>query len=134
MRLLLDTNVCIHLLNGTRPSYRSRVESAGPGALHVSALTVAELMFGAERSSRVEANRRRIETFLHEIPAIEFSLGCADLFGQLKAGQMRAGAPMDDFDLAIAATAVSSGMTLVSEDGAFRRVPGLLLESWTSAR
>ena len=65
---LLDTNACIHFLNGTHPSLSRRVLASGPDLLAVSALTVAELEFGAARSSRPRANRERLAKFFRERP------------------------------------------------------------------
>jgi len=102
---LLDTNTCIHYLNGTDAGLTRRVLVAGPERLAVSALTVGELHFGAERSSRPEANRERLETFFRELTVVPFDRMCGERFGRIKADLLSRGRPIPDFDVGIAATA-----------------------------
>jgi tRNA(fMet)-specific endonuclease VapC len=131
---LLDTNTCIYYLNAADPDLVERVLRAGPGALAVSALTVGELHLGAERSSRREANRARLSIFFHELAVLAFDQRCGEHFGRLKADLLGRGRPIPDFDIAIAATAIANGCTLVSTDGHMEEVQGLLLENWISER
>jgi tRNA(fMet)-specific endonuclease VapC len=127
---LLDTNTCIHYLNGTDDGLTRRVLSAGPERLAVSAFTVGELHFGAERSSRPQANRERLETFLRELTVVPFDALCGERFGRIKADLLSRGRPIPDFDVGIAATAAATGRTLVSGDGHMKEVPGLPLQNW----
>jgi tRNA(fMet)-specific endonuclease VapC len=127
---LLDTNACIHFLNGTHPSLSRRVLASGPDLLAVSALTVAELEFGAARSSRPRANRERLAKFFRELTVLPFDAHCGAHFGRLKAELLNRGRPIPDFDIGIAATAAATGRTLVSGDGHMKEIPGLPLENW----
>ncbi len=133
MTFLLDTNTCIHYLNQRHPEVTRRMVAAGPDRLAVSSLTVAELHFGAERSGRPEANRARLRVFLDELRSVPFDDRCGESFGRLKAERRAAGRPVPDFDLAIAATAIAEGLTLVSSDHHMRSLPGLAVEDWTAA-
>lgn len=132
MSHLLDTNACIHFLNGSRPALVERVLAAGPQHVVVSALSVAELEFGAARSSRPAANAERLRAFLREIHVEPFHEGCSPIFGQIKAALVGAGTPIADLDIAIAATAMAMGMTVVTDDGDFSRIAGLRVENWSS--
>ena len=128
---LLDTNTCIHYLNGAQPVLTRRVLTVGPDALAVSTLTVGELHFGAARSSRPEANRERLAVFFRELTLIPFDAACGERFGRIKAELADSGHPIPDFDVAIAATAMTTGRVLVSEDRRHMpRIPGLPLEHW----
>lgn len=131
MSWLLDTNACIHFLNGSSRSLVARVAEAGPSRLAVSTITAAELHFGAARSARPRANAERVAAFLAELNVESFTSDCASAFGDVKASALRIGRPMSDFDLALAATALVLGRALVTDDAAFRRVKGLSVESWT---
>lgn len=128
---LLDTNTCIYYLNATHPELVRRVLEASPGFLAISSLTVGELRLGAERSSRREANRARLSVFFRELSILPFDQLCGEQFGRLKAGLLRRGRPIPDFDIAIAATAVAKGCILVSTDAHMEEIPDLPLESWT---
>lgn len=132
MTFLLDTNTCIYYLNEGHPDVTRRIVAAGPDRLAVSSLTVAELHYGAERSSRQEANRERLRVFVGELRSVPFDDRCGESFGRLKAERRAAGRPVPDFDLAIAATAIAQGLTLVSSDQHTRTVPGVVVEDWTA--
>jgi tRNA(fMet)-specific endonuclease VapC len=127
---LLDTNTCIYYLNATNPGLARRLLKAGPGALAISALTVGELHLGAARSSRREANRARLSTFFRELAVLSFDRLCGEHFGRLKANLLGRGRPIPDFDIAIAATAIANGCTLVSTDRHMEEIRGLVLENW----
>ena len=127
---LLDTDTCIYYLNGTHEELTRRILACGPDQLGVSALTVAELRFGAARSSRPEANRERLGTFFGELEIVAFDRLCGEQFGRMKAELLSRGRPIPDFDLGIAATAVATGRTLVSADAHMEEIAGLQRESW----
>lgn len=131
MSYLLDTNTCIYYLNQSHPNVVARLSEAGSDGVAVSSLTVAELYFGAERSGRPQANRDRLGVFLREIRSLPFDDRCGERFGRLKAERLAAGRPVPDFDVAIAATALVHGLTLVSRDRHVTAVPGLAVEDWT---
>lgn len=127
---LLDTNTCIHYLNGTDAGLTRRVLAAGPDRLAVSALTAGELHFGAARSSRPRENRDRLAAFFRELAVIPFDAQCGAHFGRIKAELLGRGRPIPDFDVGIAATAAATGRTLVSTDAHMGEVPGLPLQDW----
>ena len=134
MIYMLDTNACIHYLNATSRALIARVLDAGPRALVVSSLTVAELHFGAARSSKPRLNLERVHAFLSELQSIPFSDTCAAAFGRVKADLLAKGKPVSDFDIAIGATALTMDCVVVSDDSDFRRIPGLVVENWIRKR
>jgi tRNA(fMet)-specific endonuclease VapC len=127
---LLDTNTCIHYLNGSDAGLTRRVLAAGPDRLAVSTLTVGELHFGAARSSRPQANRQRLAIFFRELAVVAFDAQCGVHFGRIKSELLNRGRPIPDFDVGIAATATASGRILVSGDAHMDEIPGLPLENW----
>jgi tRNA(fMet)-specific endonuclease VapC len=132
MSFLLDTNTCIYYLNQSHPGVVRRLAAAGPEEVAVSSLTVAELYFGAARSARPEANRGVLAAFLRELRSIPFDDRCGERFGAIRAERLATGRPVPDFDLAIAATALAHGLTLVSADRRhLSALPGLVVEDWT---
>ena len=132
MRFLLDTNACIHFLNGTNDRLVRRILDAGPGKAAISSITLAELHFGAARSVRAEANLERVEAFADELASYPFDDDCAARFGRIKARLLAEGRPAPDFDLAIAAVAMTYGLTVVTADRHFAEVPGLAAVDWTT--
>jgi tRNA(fMet)-specific endonuclease VapC len=63
LHYLLDTDICIYLLNGNAP-VKARVSQEGIEALAIAIPTVSELYFRAYNSTRVEANVARVRAFL----------------------------------------------------------------------
>ena len=131
MKFLLDTNACIHFLNGASALLAQRILEAGPGNIAISSITLAELHFGAARSGKPDANLKRVETFVEELVSYPFDDECAARFGRIKAEMLAAGRPTPDFDLAISAVAMTHGLTVVTADRHFAEVPGLASADWT---
>jgi len=127
--ILLDTDTCVELLHGTPHVVRAQEECGDVVA--ASAVTAAELYFGAAHSSRPEENRRLVDVFFESVPLCALDGEAARWFGEIKAGLRRAGQGLPDADLLIAATALSLGAVLVTGNrGHYERVPGLRTEDW----
>ncbi len=134
MKRLLDTNVCIHVIRRRPPEVLSNFERFEVGEIGVSSVTVAELSYGAEKSSRVERNRGALSRFLLPLEIIVFGPEAAAAYGRIRAILERAGTPIGPLDTLIAAQAVSLGVALVTNNvREFGRVPDLDLEDWTRA-
>lgn len=133
MILLLDTNICIHLIRGRSPEVVRRFEDYAVGEIGVSSVTVAELRFGVEKSRRPEENRRALEQFLLPLEVVGFDGDAAVAYGRVRAGLAARGTPIGPLDTLIAAQAVALDLALVTNNvGEFSRVPGLRVEDWTS--
>ncbi len=134
MKRLLDTNVCIHVIRRRPPEVLKNFERFEVGEIGVSSVTVAELAYGAEKSSRVERNRGALSRFLLPLEIIAFGPEAAAAYGRIRVILERAGTPIEPLDTLIAAQAVSLGVTLVTNNvREFGRVPDLDLEDWTRA-
>ena len=134
MTHLLDTDICIHLLNRRTEQFQRRLESVGAHAVAVSTVTVGELRFGAWRSPKITENLRLLDCFLEPFIVLPFAADCAAEYGRLRAHLAAHGTPIGPNDTLIAATAVSQNLTLVTGNTReFERVPGLRLENWTAA-
>ena len=130
MRYLLDTDTWIFLLKGAS-EVEERYLNAGIDTVAISVITRVELTFGAYRSGRVESNLERVTTFCGSLAVLPLSAEVADAFGRLKAGLVRSGEPLEDFDILIAATALAYNLTLVTGNEAhFERVSGLRCQNW----
>jgi tRNA(fMet)-specific endonuclease VapC len=132
LRYLLDTDMCIYLLNGdTR--VKTRVAQVGIESIAVSIPTVGELYFGAYNSARVESNLARVRAFLSAPgPAVLLvDDAAADYFGRFKAELRRAGKLIGDIDLLIAGVAASGGLKVITNNSEhFERIPNISLENW----
>jgi tRNA(fMet)-specific endonuclease VapC len=134
LRRLLDTNVCIHIIRRRPQAVLRRFEDYGIGEVGVSSVTVAELRFGAEKSSRPEQNLEALGRFLLPLEALSFGEEAAAAYGRVRTALEKVGTPIGPLDTLIAAHAVSVGVRLVTNSTReFRRVPDLEVEDWTGA-
>lgn len=98
----------------------------------LAAVTVAELLVGVEMASgRRRALRKAfVEDLLTVIPLESYDLEVARAHADLLAATRSSGRPRGAHDLIIAATAIVSGRTVVTEDRAgFEGLPGVEVRS-----
>jgi tRNA(fMet)-specific endonuclease VapC len=130
---MLDTNILIYLIKDKPPSVAQRINALDAQVeLCMSYVTFAELLKGAERSTRKPEVVRRLNELARVIP-VRYDIGrslCehyATLFTHLRS----AGTPIGANDLWIACHALSIDATLVTNNTQeFQRVPGLKLDNW----
>jgi tRNA(fMet)-specific endonuclease VapC len=129
---LLDTNTIIYAQHVGGVA-RERLDDASKrGRIVTSILVIAELLYGAERSSRPEANRRKVQQVVDALEILPITLSTAARFGALKQQLASRGRTKADVDLHIAATAIDAGATLVTNDGALLAgdIEELVAENW----
>lgn len=130
LRWMLDTNICIQVLRDRPSNLRERF-GASAEQLCISAITLAELRHGAEKSARVAQNHAAVEQFAARLEVLPFGAAAAFQFGQLRAELERLGRPAGAYDMLIGAHARSVGLILVTNNRAeFDRMSGLRVESW----
>jgi len=135
LRYLLDTNVCIEIINGRPAKVRERFQTTvrADADLFVSSVTSFELWYGAEKSDRKEFNRRRVETFFAgPLQVLQLEEDDARRAGEVRAALEAQGKPIGPYDTLIAGQALHRGLSLVTANvREFSRVKGLRLENWT---
>lgn len=130
LRYLLDTNIVIYVLK-QRPIEVLATFNQQASRMAISAITLAELMHGAEKSSRPSANLSVIEDFCSRLEVLPYGAQAAQHYGAIRAALEKAGQPIGINDLHIAAHARSEGLTVVTNNvGEFARVPALQVENW----
>lgn len=127
-RYLLDTNHASLLLRRIS-TIADRVARAIDSELLLCRPSVGELWYMIFNSSRVESNQRELETFLRDFRLVEFDAPAAVEFGRIKAEQRRAGRPLPDIDIQIAAVARVNDLTLLTDDAHFASIRDLLTEN-----
>src|SRR3970040_726626 len=113
---LLDTNVCIHLLNEAHPGILQQFQSRSPTDIALCSVVKAELLFGARRSARVEANLQRLNAFFSPLNSLPFDDRCAEHYGLIRADLLAQGKPIGPNDLLIAAIARAHDATLITHN------------------
>ena len=97
----------------------------------ISAVTLGELVFGAEYSQQVERNLTDIEALAARLEVLPFDESPAYHFGQIRAELYRVGTPIGPYDMMIAGHARACGLTLVTNNvREFGRIHGLRIENW----
>ena len=133
MKYLLDTNICIALIRQRPAGLLQRLTTLEPGEVCLSSITLAELIYGAAKSSQTEQNLAALEQFLLPLELVNFDESAATAYGQIRAGLEREGKVIGSMDMLIAAHALSLNTILVTNNTKeFGRVSGLLLEDWIS--
>jgi len=134
VNFLLDTNACIALINGKPESVRTRFQKAiAAGAtIFVPSIVVFELWYGVAKSSRLEVNRQRLETFFTgPLTVLAFDPEDAQVAGSLRAALEAEGKPIGAYDLLISGQALRQKLTLVTANlYEFSRVQGLSWQDW----
>ncbi len=134
MRVLLDTNICIYMIKMKPPEVRLHFERFKYGDIAVSAITVAELQYGVEKSAAREKNARALEAFLLPLEIAPFDSESASVYGQVRAGLERKGQIIGSLGMLIASQAIAQDFVLVTHNlKEFSRIPGLRCETWVDA-
>jgi len=130
LKYLLDTDICVYLLNGDERVKR-KVRELGVYSILICNATLGELYFGAYCSKKVETNIKRIHTFTENLMIPSDSQESSEIFGRLKAHLKKKGQMIEDFDLLIASIAQANNYILVTNNrGHFDRIDGLTIENW----
>ena len=134
MTYLLDSNVCIALINGRPPSVRVRFQETHQfGAeMNVSTIAAFELWYAVANSSRPEVNAARVEAFFAgPLGLLAFEEEDARIAGVIRATIEAAGRPVGAYDLLIAGQALRHKATLITANvREFSRIKGLDWKDW----
>jgi tRNA(fMet)-specific endonuclease VapC len=134
MRYLLDTNICIHLMDVHPPQVVERFKNIPVGQVVISVVTYTELRHGIERcpaEDRVAAEQA-LRRFVARVPVLPFEERAAASYGVIAAAVRER--RRDALDRLIAAHAVSVGAILVTNNEAdFKDYPGLVVENWVNS-
>ena len=132
MIYMLNTDICIYIIKRKPLRVLERLESIQPDQLSMSAITFAELMNGAKKSQRVEANVSRLNALGEILEICSFDQQAAIAYGDVRSSLEKRGEVIGPYDLLIAAHALSLGRTLITNnEREFKRVKGLKVDNWT---
>lgn len=130
---LFDTDTLSNLL-AKRPSTRllRRLEEVPAEQQFTSTITVGELLYGVFKSPRADYFREKLQQRVWpRVRVMPFDRKAAEVYGWLRAELERAGQPLPDADLMIAAIGLARKLVLVTGNVKhFSRVPGLKVENW----
>ncbi|MCB1158402.1 MAG: type II toxin-antitoxin system VapC family toxin [Leptospiraceae bacterium] len=130
MKFILDTNICIHFLNGTSTKVKNNFLKYH-NEICICSPVIAELYYGAFKSYHKNENVKRIDDFVDKITSLSFNNKAAYHYGLIRTQLEKGGTPIGPNDLIIAAIAVANNLTLVTNNiKEFSRIENLSLEDW----
>ena len=130
-RYLLDTNTASYIIKGNVPRVRERLLKVPMSQVLISAVTEAELLFGAARKREAVRLKTAIDEFLLRVDSLPWDSNAARRYAGVRAALEIAGPPTGNLDIMIAAHALAEEAVLVTNDRSFGRLKELKIEDWT---
>jgi len=128
---LLDTNICIYIINKKPECVIKKFENLTPDEIKISTITVAELEYGVSKSKKHDQNRSALRNFLSTFEIITFDTKDAEIYGIIRSDLENRGEPIGPYDMQLAAQALARDLVLVSNNtNEFNRINKLKLENW----
>lgn len=130
MKYLLDTNICIYLINERPKKVLAHFKRHSLEDIGISSITASELAFGVAKSASSK-NSAALEAFLLPLNVVDYDAGAAMIYGDIRATLEKQGKTIGPLDVLIAATALSRQLILVTNnEKEFRRISKLKVENW----
>lgn len=131
MTYLLDTNICIYIINARPPQVLDRFRQEKLGIIALSSVSAAELAYGVIKSGSAR-NQQALELFLSPLEILPFDEKAIWKYALVRSGLEQTGQPIGALDAMIAAHALSIDAILVTNNTReFSRVQGLRIDNWT---
>jgi tRNA(fMet)-specific endonuclease VapC len=131
VKVLLDTDTCIHIIRRRDPELVQRIKRYTPGDIGISSITLAELSFGVAMSNQPDKNSAALNEFTMPLDIAHFDDRAAWVYGRVRAVLEQSGAAIGALDMLIGAQALSLGVALVTHNTReFSRISALRLVDW----
>lgn len=129
---MLDTNICIYILNNKPEYIKDKFLQYKAGDIAISSISVAELFFfGVEKSRFKESNTIALSAFLANLEVVVFGNQEASVYANVRANLERKKSLIGSMDMLIAATAIANNLALITNNTKeFERVQNLNVENW----
>jgi tRNA(fMet)-specific endonuclease VapC len=129
--IFLDSDICIHFLNGKDLSVLKKFQEHKPGDLKIASIVQAELLFGVQNSKKKLENSEKLSRFLEPYEIVSFDDRAAAVYAQVRFELAKKGTLIGPNDLILAATVIANNGSLVTRNvGEFKRLARLKLEAW----
>ena len=128
---LLDTNICIYIINKSPVNVVEKIKTFKPSQIKLSSISLGELQYGVYKSRRKKGNKKALTDFVSAFDIVGFDDGDAEIFGILRADLEARGLVIGSYDMQIAAQAIKRDLTLVTNNTKeFGRIRNLRIENW----
>ncbi len=131
MTYLLDTNICIYLINEHPSHVLEEFKKFYNDGVAISSIVLSELAFGVQNSAQLEKNMVALSKFIIPVKVLPYDQDAAFYYGEIRAHLKKLGTPIGQLDAMIAAHAMSINATLVTNNTKeFLRVKNLKVVNW----
>ena len=134
MKYLLDTNICIYVINEKPKQVLRKFEQYPVHEFAISSITHVELQYGVAKSTHTKRNQEALDEFLLPLTILPFhGKRLVERYGVIRAFLESKGKTIGPLDTLIAAHALSLDLTIVTNNiTEFSRIPNLRCENWVS--
>ena len=133
MKFLIDTNICIYLMNNRSPELIQKFKDTEIGQIGISSITISELYSGLSKSKNQEFNLKRLEEFLVPFEILAYDAIASKYYGEIRYDLEKRGEVIGPLDLLIAAHALSRNLVLITNnEKESQRIKLLKVENWTN--
>jgi tRNA(fMet)-specific endonuclease VapC len=135
MKYLLDTNICIYIINEKPKQLLRKFEAYPVHEFAIFSITHAELQYGVAKSTHKSKNQEALDQFLLPLAILPFhGERVVDSYGRIRAFLESKGTPIGPLDTLLAAHALGLNLTIITNNIAeFSRIPNLKCENWVSS-
>lgn len=132
MKYLLDTNICIYIINEKPKKVLKKFEQYPVHEFGIPSITHAELQYGVEKSKNKNTNQDALHEFLLPLTILPFhGEKLVTFYGEIRASLESKGKTIGPLDMLSAAHALSLDLTIISNNiKEFSRIPNLKCENW----
>ncbi|MGA9539119.1 MAG: type II toxin-antitoxin system VapC family toxin [Desulfobacterales bacterium] len=128
---MLDTDICIYIIKRKPAGVIKRLMKSQISQIGISSITLSELEYGVEKSSKQAQNQVALAQFVAPMEILSYGDEAALQYGRLRAFLEKQGTPIGSLDMLIAAHALSINSILVTNnEKEFGRVPNLKIDNW----
>ena len=130
---LLDTNIISYWMRGDKRVI-DRIKKHSPSDLALSTVTLAEILYGIEKSSMKKKERRlKIEQISSLLSLYSFNEAAAGEYAVIRAQLEREGIVISERDTQIASIAMANKLIVVTHNAEeFVRIGKLKVEDWAT--
>ena len=129
---MLDTNIASCIIHRKPRSIVRRANSIPADNRCISAITMAELLYGTKHKTAPIAIPDRVKKFIMGVRVLPWDAQAAQQYGGFREETQNMGITLSAMDMLIAVHSVSVGATLVTQDKSFSHIKHMLsLEDWT---
>jgi len=126
---MLDTDMFSYLVSGRHPRVRAKAAENEKNIV-ISSVTLAEALFGARKRGS-EKLTSLIDLFREIFPVVDWTSAAAAAYADIRLALEQEGMPIGEMDMMIAASALSGGHVLVTNNVRhFGRIEGLRIQNW----